>query len=123
MGTVNSGFTLDRKMNELMFRSAKLASREWLAQNYVRVRLQGDDLAGFDSPGSDDHIRLFSRNRPPKRSSNFVKHRAVSTHRLSGATTGSTLNLLCMVTKVLQARGLQKPTLGLRSVWVGRAVP
>lgn len=64
MGTVNSGFTLDRKMNELKFRSVKLASREWLAQSYVRVRLQGDDLAGFDSPGSDDHIRLFFPESP-----------------------------------------------------------
>lgn len=51
-------------MNELQFRSVTLARRDWLAPNYVRVRLQGTDLAGFDSPGADDHIRLFFPESP-----------------------------------------------------------
>lgn len=59
-----SGFTLDRQMNELRFRSVTLASKDWLAKNYVRIRLRGDDLAGFESPGADDHIRLFFPARP-----------------------------------------------------------
>lgn len=46
-------------MNELRFRTVTLVSREYLAPDYVRVRLEGDDLVGFDSPGSDDHMRLF----------------------------------------------------------------
>ncbi len=46
-------------MNELKFRTVTLTAREWLAPRYVRVRLEGPDLAGFDSPGNDDHMRLF----------------------------------------------------------------
>lgn len=53
------GFTLVRRMLELRFRRAHLASREWLTPAYVRVRLEGDELRGFDSPGADDHIRVF----------------------------------------------------------------
>lgn len=52
-------YTLTRRGLELKFRFATLAAREWIAPDYVRVRLQGEDLAGFDSPGSDDHMRLF----------------------------------------------------------------
>jgi len=52
-------FSIDRRMNELRFRNVILAAREHLAPNYVRVRLEGDDLRGFDSPGADDHMRLF----------------------------------------------------------------
>jgi len=52
-------------MNELRFRTVTLVSRESLAPNYVRVRLEGDELAGFDSPGSDDHMRLFFPTQMP----------------------------------------------------------
>jgi NADPH-dependent ferric siderophore reductase len=52
-------FSLERQPLELRFRLATLASREWLAPHYVRVRVVGDDLNGFDSRGSDDHMRLF----------------------------------------------------------------
>ncbi len=55
----DSAFHLDRRMNELKFRTVTLIARDWLTPRYVRVRLQGEDLAGFDSPGSDDHMRLF----------------------------------------------------------------
>jgi len=40
-------------------RPAELVSREWLTRGYVRVRLEGDQLKGFHSPGADDHVRLF----------------------------------------------------------------
>jgi len=52
-------FTLTRRPNELVFRTARLTARTWLAPHYVRVRLEGESLTGFDSPGSDDHIRVF----------------------------------------------------------------
>lgn len=54
-----SPFSLERRMNELRFRTVALTARERLTPDYVRVRLEGADLAGFDSPGSDDHMRLF----------------------------------------------------------------
>jgi len=52
-------FSLERRGLELRFRTVTLASRDWLAPDFVRVRLSGSDLAGFDSLGSDDHMRLF----------------------------------------------------------------
>ena len=64
MTEVKSGFVIERRSLDLRFRSVTLAAREWLASNYVRVRLQGSDLAGFDSLGSDDHMRLFFASGP-----------------------------------------------------------
>lgn len=58
-------FTLQRRMLELQFRTVTLTAREVLSPNYVRVRLEGDDLFGFDSPGSDDHMRLFFPDEIP----------------------------------------------------------
>ncbi|GGE94583.1 siderophore-interacting protein [Mycetocola zhadangensis] len=54
-------FTLARSPRELVFRSAALTRRDWLTPNYARLRFEGDDLRGFDSLGSDDHIRVFFR--------------------------------------------------------------
>ncbi|WP_337002931.1 MULTISPECIES: siderophore-interacting protein [unclassified Microbacterium] len=59
MSDTKSGFSLERRGLELRFRNVTLTAREWLAPDFVRVRLSGTDLAGFDSPGSDDHMRLF----------------------------------------------------------------
>ena len=59
MASVTSSFALERRPLELRFRSARLAARQWLTPAYVRVRLEGGDLRGFDSLGSDDHIRVF----------------------------------------------------------------
>lgn len=64
MASATSGFTIKRQSLELRFRSATLANREWLAPNYVRLRLKGPQLEGFQSPGADDHIRLFFADRP-----------------------------------------------------------
>lgn len=58
-------FTLTRTGLELRFRSAHLAARQWLTPGYVRVRLEGADLRGFTSLGSDDHIRVFFPDAPP----------------------------------------------------------
>ncbi|MFE6964772.1 siderophore-interacting protein [Agromyces sp. NPDC057679] len=54
-----TAFTLARRSNDLVFRPARLASRRFLVADYVRVRLEGEALIGFDSPGADDHIRVF----------------------------------------------------------------
>ena len=59
MSDTKSGFSIERRGLDLRFRNVTLSAREWLAPDYVRVRLTGADLVGFDSPGSDDHMRLF----------------------------------------------------------------
>ncbi|WP_298037332.1 siderophore-interacting protein [uncultured Microbacterium sp.] len=65
MADENSLFELRRQMTDLVFRTVSLTARERLAPNYVRVRLEGDDLFGFDSPGCDDHMRLFFPEEMP----------------------------------------------------------
>ncbi|MFT4215378.1 MAG: siderophore-interacting protein [Microbacterium sp.] len=57
-------FSLTRTGLELRFRTVRLAARQWLTPTYVRVRLAGDDLRGFVSLGSDDHMRLFFPDAP-----------------------------------------------------------
>jgi NADPH-dependent ferric siderophore reductase len=59
MSDTKSDFSIERRGLELRFRTVTLSAREWLAPDYARVRLTGSDLDGFDSPGSDDHMRLF----------------------------------------------------------------
>ncbi|PCE16452.1 FAD-binding 9 siderophore-interacting domain-containing protein [Microbacterium sp. SZ1] len=59
MSDTQSGFSIERRGLDLRFRTVTLSSREWLAPDYVRVRLTGSDLDGFTSLGSDDHMRLF----------------------------------------------------------------
>ncbi len=57
--TASAGFTIERRSLDLTFRMVHLAARQWLTPAYVRVRLEGLDLVGFDSPGCDDHVRVF----------------------------------------------------------------
>ena len=64
MSDTKSGFTIERRGLELRFRRVSLSAREWLAPDFVRVRLSGPELAGFDSPGADDHMRLFFPSGP-----------------------------------------------------------
>ncbi len=64
MTDTKSAFTIERLGLDLRFRSVTLAQREWLAPNYLRVRLKGADLQGFGSPGADDHMRLFFADGP-----------------------------------------------------------
>lgn len=59
-------FTLEPRGLELRFRRTTLVAREWLTRSYVRVRLRGDELAGFASPGADDHIRIFFPDGDPQ---------------------------------------------------------
>ncbi|MCM3659170.1 siderophore-interacting protein [Agromyces mediolanus] len=58
-------FTLDRVPRDLVFRPVTLTARERLAPHYLRLRLEGDALRGFDSLGSDDHLRLFFPGAQP----------------------------------------------------------
>jgi NADPH-dependent ferric siderophore reductase len=64
MSDTKSGFSIERRGLDLRFRTVTLTAREWLTPGYVRVRLSGSDLEGFDSPGSDDHMRLFFPSGP-----------------------------------------------------------
>jgi NADPH-dependent ferric siderophore reductase len=64
MNFAKSGFALTRRPLELRFRVLTLTARDWLAPDFVRVRLTGSDLAGFDSLGADDHMRLFFVDAP-----------------------------------------------------------
>ncbi|WP_448390227.1 siderophore-interacting protein [Microbacterium aurum] len=63
--TSTPSFTLSRTGLELRFRQVHLAARQWLTADYVRIRLEGADLRGFTSLGSDDHIRVFFPDTPP----------------------------------------------------------
>ncbi|MFG1172194.1 siderophore-interacting protein [Erwiniaceae bacterium CAU 1747] len=49
----------ERVRNELRFRQIKVAAKTLVAENFWRIDFTGDDLAGFDSPGFDDHIKVF----------------------------------------------------------------
>ncbi|WEK62160.1 MAG: siderophore-interacting protein [Candidatus Microbacterium colombiense] len=64
MSETTSDFSIDRRGLDLVFRTVTMTGREWLAPDYVRIRLTGADLAGFDSPGADDHMRLFFPTGP-----------------------------------------------------------
>lgn len=59
-----TSFALRRQALDLRFRTVALAERTWETDSYVRVRLRGDELAGFASLGSDDHMRLFFPDGP-----------------------------------------------------------
>lgn len=61
----SSTFALEPRGLELRFRRVTLAAREWINDTYVRVRLRGDDLAGFTSLGADDHLRMFFPDGDP----------------------------------------------------------
>ena len=61
-----STFTLEPTGLELRFRRVTLAAREWLTRSYVRLRLEGAELAGFSSLGADDHLRIFFPDGGPQ---------------------------------------------------------
>lgn len=59
-------FSLEREWLDLVFRRARLDSREFVTDTYARVRVAGDELAGFGSvAGADDHVRIFLPDAPP----------------------------------------------------------
>ncbi|GAA4779939.1 siderophore-interacting protein [Microbacterium gilvum] len=64
---VSNSFSLERSRLDLRFRFTTLVSREWIGPDYVRVRVQGDDLRGFgEGSGHDDHIRIFFPDDAPE---------------------------------------------------------
>lgn len=60
-----SSFAFRLQGQELRFRRARLAERDWLTPAYVRVRLESEEFADFGSAGSDDHIRVFFPDADP----------------------------------------------------------
>lgn len=62
--TTPSAARLEPRRHDLLFRRAALARRTFLTPGYVRLRLRGDELRGFDSPGADDHVRVFFPGSP-----------------------------------------------------------
>jgi len=51
--------TPQRVRNELRFRHIEVVSKTQIAGHFWRIRFSGSDLAGFTSPGFDDHIKVF----------------------------------------------------------------
>lgn len=51
--------TPKRVRNELRFRQVTVAAKTLVAENFWRIDFTGDELAGFVSPGFDDHIKVF----------------------------------------------------------------
>ncbi|WP_376746893.1 siderophore-interacting protein [Pantoea vagans] len=51
--------TPQRVRNELRFRHIQVESKTHIAGKFWRIRFSGSDLAGFTSPGFDDHIKVF----------------------------------------------------------------
>lgn len=48
-----------RVRHELRFRKLAVKTVQRVTPHLIRVTLTGDDLAGFQSPGFDDHVKLF----------------------------------------------------------------
>lgn len=48
-----------RVRHALRFRRLTVLAVDWLSPRFVRVTLGGAELAGFASPGFDDHVKLF----------------------------------------------------------------
>ena len=48
-----------RVRHELRFRKLAVKTAQRVTPHLIRVTLAGDDLAGFQSPGFDDHVKLF----------------------------------------------------------------
>lgn len=51
--------TPQRVRNELRFRHITVESKTQVAGCFWRITFRGEDLAGFSSPGFDDHIKVF----------------------------------------------------------------
>lgn len=48
-----------RVRNELRFRQLTVTAKTKVADIFWRIEFSGEDLAGFTSPGFDDHIKVF----------------------------------------------------------------
>lgn len=51
--------TATRVRHELKFRQLSVVRTQQLTPHMVRITLGGPDLAGFTSPGFDDHVKVF----------------------------------------------------------------
>lgn len=49
----------ERLRHELAFRRLRVSETSQISAHLRRVRLVGDDLAGFTAPGPSDHVKLF----------------------------------------------------------------
>lgn len=60
---LSSGRRLPKRVrNELHFRRMSVADKKQIAEQFWRVTFHSEQLAGFDSPGFDDHSKLFFPN-------------------------------------------------------------
>ena len=58
--TLSSGRTAPHRVrNELKFRTLTVSDKQLIAKQFWRISFQSEALLGFDSPGTDDHIKLF----------------------------------------------------------------
>ena len=48
-----------RVCHELRFRKLQVRAVQRLTPHLIRITLGGDELAGFTSPGFDDHAKIF----------------------------------------------------------------
>ena len=48
-----------RVKNELRFRPLEVIAKTCIAKNFYRIEFGGEALVGFNSPGFDDHIKVF----------------------------------------------------------------
>ncbi len=53
-----------RVRNELRFRSLTVAAKQQITDKFWRITFSGTDLKGFNSPGTDDHIKCFFSQDP-----------------------------------------------------------
>lgn len=51
--------TFSRIRHQPRFRRLRVTSNDRITPRMARIVVEGDDLEGFESPGFDDHIRLF----------------------------------------------------------------
>lgn len=62
---LNSGRTIPQRVrNDLKFRVITVSKKQAVTDKFWRVSFQGTDLEGFNSPGTDDHIKLFFPEHP-----------------------------------------------------------
>lgn len=57
---LNSGRDLPQRVRNIpKFRTLTVQQKQLVAEQFWRITFQSEDLAGFNSPGTDDHIKLF----------------------------------------------------------------
>lgn len=54
-----------RVRNELRFRKLTVSSKTLVADNFWRIEFTSEELDGYNSPGFDDHSKIFSLTHRP----------------------------------------------------------